>query len=934
VTTFGRRSVLVFFAASCAAAVLLVLSRSERFLWESVARPSGVVVDPLRSRTWARPDEAGGPRYRFSRWDALIEINQPGLRIAARSDDGVRVWVDGRIAIDNWTVHAPTVDMSDGDVAPGPRLVRVQHFNDTGPAALSVYFVSPDGVPVYPGRPYLAHRREGEWVKGGFRGLTYSYDPRFLVRAVSWGFRVAACGFAAAALLAVRGVVASLRRRLLVRPRPSELDSWVTPGTQSPAAPLRPRVRIGIYGAFTVAALAATWPLIGHLPTKIAKDMGDPLLNAWVIAWNQHCFLRLSPDVFDANIFYPLPAASAFTDYQWATALLSLPIRAVTANPILIYNCCVLLAFILAAVGFFELARWLTRDTPASVAGAFLVTFTPYRFAQLSHLQVASSHFVPVVLLLTHLSVIRRKGWAIPLLLGAALVAQYLTGFYHAAFLSLYLPVFAGLLLVRYRRMIDVRRAFLRLCLSAGLAVLLVTPFLLNSLRVLPHLPEDLERRSPELFRPVWAMLSRVHVGNQTWARVLPSDAAGPTCLFPGLTLAVLGLVGLSARRFGTRVAYGVLIFLPLLMASGGAFALASEVYPLFRVIRAPSRQAMLSYTALAVAAVYGLRRIGGVLGRRGRWLLAGGVSCLALVESWNVPLPLNVGEVAESSWPGHHLAMGERAPGVYRWLANADRVNVIAEVPDRRLERFIYQLYSVCHWKRSVGGVSGQSPPISVLAMTALHAFPSEASLRAMASLGVDRIVVHYGIIGTGAPALWDKVARARGMLSPEYTEGGDVVYRLTVDSTYERLVQQAEVIPLPAPVVTAGDSLVTEVVDGKLGTAWRIPVAGSQPSALHFVLSPPAVLRGVRIAVGPDYLDYPRMAIIRARHPLGQWKTLATESDLFPWLPDMLAGPDRGSVYVFFEPTPVAELDVRLPRWPHEGVRRVAEIRGIAGG
>jgi hypothetical protein len=202
------------------------------------------------------------------------------------------------------------------------------------------------------------------------------------------------------------------------------------------------------------------------------------------------------------------------------------------------------------------------------------------------------------------------------------------------------------------------------------------------------------------------------------------------------------------------------------------------------------------------------------------------------------------------------------------------------------------------------------------------------------MASLGVDCIIVHYGIIGSGAPSLWDKVARARGMLTPEYTEGSDVVYRLAVDSTYGHLAEQSEVIPLPVPVVRGSDSLLTEVVDGNVGTAWRIPVASPQPAVLRFDLSSPVVLRGVQIAIGPYHLDYPRAAIVGARAPLGGWRTLAKESDLFPWLPSMLAGHDRGSVYVFFEPTPVAELEVQLPRWPHEGVRRVAEVRGIAGG
>ena len=54
------------------------------------------------------------------------------------SDDGVRVWVDGRLVIDNWDVHGSEVDSA--PLAGGAHTIRVEYFEATGWAELSVAF--------------------------------------------------------------------------------------------------------------------------------------------------------------------------------------------------------------------------------------------------------------------------------------------------------------------------------------------------------------------------------------------------------------------------------------------------------------------------------------------------------------------------------------------------------------------------------------------------------------------------------------------------------------------------------------------------------------------------------------------------------------------------------------------------------------------------
>jgi hypothetical protein len=60
-------------------------------------------------------------------------------RLRAASDDGIRVWLDDELVIDDWTHHAPRQHTHDFEV-PAPREInmRVEYFELDGHAALEV----------------------------------------------------------------------------------------------------------------------------------------------------------------------------------------------------------------------------------------------------------------------------------------------------------------------------------------------------------------------------------------------------------------------------------------------------------------------------------------------------------------------------------------------------------------------------------------------------------------------------------------------------------------------------------------------------------------------------------------------------------------------------------------------------------------------------
>jgi len=68
---------------------------------------------------------------------AAIDLPAGTYTFVTVSDDGIRLWVDGELIIDNWTWHPPTEDRATVDLEKGIHEVKIEHFEIDGWAALS-----------------------------------------------------------------------------------------------------------------------------------------------------------------------------------------------------------------------------------------------------------------------------------------------------------------------------------------------------------------------------------------------------------------------------------------------------------------------------------------------------------------------------------------------------------------------------------------------------------------------------------------------------------------------------------------------------------------------------------------------------------------------------------------------------------------------------
>ena len=72
------------------------------------------------------------------RAEAVVQLPPGTFELSVTSDDGVRVWIDGKLVIDRWNVHESALDRV--PIATGRRRLKVEYFEATGWAELQVRF--------------------------------------------------------------------------------------------------------------------------------------------------------------------------------------------------------------------------------------------------------------------------------------------------------------------------------------------------------------------------------------------------------------------------------------------------------------------------------------------------------------------------------------------------------------------------------------------------------------------------------------------------------------------------------------------------------------------------------------------------------------------------------------------------------------------------
>src|SRR4051795_10817966 len=146
-------------------------------------------------------------------------------------------------------------------------------------------------------------------------------------------------------------------------------------------------------------ALAMHWPLPLHIGRDVPRDLGDPLPQAWQGAGEGNALPPQPLDWFQANAFWPLRDSLAFSDALVGYA----PAGAIGSGPhaaIVRYDLLFLLAYAVAFLGAYLLARELGAGRAGAMVAGTAFAYAPWRLEQDGHLHVLSSGGIALALAL------------------------------------------------------------------------------------------------------------------------------------------------------------------------------------------------------------------------------------------------------------------------------------------------------------------------------------------------------------------------------------------------------------------------------------------------------------------------------------------------------------------------------------------------------
>ena len=525
----------------------------------------------------------------------------------------------------------------------------------------------------------------------------------------------------------------------------------------------RARTRLARGGAIAALAVllttAFTYPIAARLGSVGRFDTGDGHWSIWCVAWVSHALATDPLHVFDANIFVPHRDTLAYSENNIAAGVLGLPAYLLTGNPYATHNLSMLLGIGLAFVGAYALARYLTRDTGASIVAAIGFAFCPFLFARTAHIQLMLFFGLPLAMLAMHRLVdapSARRGVALGLALAVEALACGYYGIFAGLLTALGLPFFAWTR--GHWRSVPY---WAGAAAAAAISIALVLPFFLPYVRVQGEL--GFTRSVEEA--AYYSADPQAWLASSAWAHrwILPLLGHWNEVLFPGALTLVGGLWG--ARRAWQAAApmasgapdaaspagfrprrdvlafYGISGLLAFWISFGpvaGLYRVLFAVIPVFSLLRAPSRIGIVVVLALAVGLASGLAVLFARLTPRTRTWAAAALALAMSAELFTAPIAVRDAPPVASA---------------YRHLATLPR-GAVLELPffyERSdfPRHAAYMSASGWHWQPLINGYSDHIPPEFRDLAPRMHGFPSMESFAELRQRRARYVVLHLNLYG-----------------------------------------------------------------------------------------------------------------------------------------------------------------------------------------
>jgi hypothetical protein len=500
---------------------------------------------------------------------------------------------------------------------------------------------------------------------------------------------------------------------------------------------------------YTAVTLALFRTLLPTVTTHLFGDLGDPLLNTAILAWNA-TVVPLTDPWWNFPTFAPLSGVTAWTEHLLGVYPLTTPIIWTTGNAVLAYNVVQLVSPPLNGLCAFLLVREVTGSATGAFVGGLAFAFAPFHGEHVTHIQLETIYGMPLALYGLHLYL--RTG-------ARTALAWFAVGWLSALLSSAYLLIFFSILLVLWCAWFLRSRSLRTWTSVAGTA-------LVTALPVVPLVLGYYTRQRAYAFaRPydevksfAASVVSLTGISHRSvlWKGVLP-DHFNEASLFPGLCVVVLIGLALMARgedasdqRAGNHASrYACVLFYfvatvvmwalalgPELTWAGGSSSIHGPYWllqqlPGGQTIRVPARAWVVATLCLSVCAgagaAYATRRL------RSLWIL----------------LPITLAIVGE----GWFVADTFEVPPVSRELRLPEGAVVLDLPLYEGYENAVPQYLAVMSGYRVLNGYSGYAAPhfgplrdaLAAHRYTALDAFRRRGDLYAIVRHSVDPAVVEW---------------------------------------------------------------------------------------------------------------------------------------------------------------------------------------------
>lgn len=503
-------------------------------------------------------------------------------------------------------------------------------------------------------------------------------------------------------------------------------------------------------------SLAFNWEIVRHPRTVILSGIGDPLLQAWELAWLRH--LVTNPGMFwTANIFYPAKRNFAFTDSLLGYLPLSFLFGDDQYAAVLRYNVAFVIACALAFVGAYLLTRQLGGNWQAALLAGIVFAWAPWRLVHNGHLNILSTGGIALALFaiarghgysLRHRirPELARPWWAFA---GWLIAAWQVTIGFATGIPFVYLMGGVGIAVIVgnvMRRRQLVRRLFvangLGIVVFLGITALMAIPYLrVESIYHFTRPVTEVRFYSPP---PVGLFVT----GTQTWLwrhgpfeqlKYLPTPAAPEQAIFPGIVIVAVALVGLFVSVWPRRVraVLGVATVVMTILLPGTTFFGGTYTYlllwrylPGWNGLRAPGRLILWVTLLLILLAAGAVTRLTQLLSERAPRAALVALALLPALGALLEAVPVQT----SATVPGI-------PPDLHRLFAQPHQPMLI--LPETSRSDVVYMLWSVDGFPQLANGNSGNFPPQYEAVVADTTNFPDPAGVAALKHFGIHTVVV-----------------------------------------------------------------------------------------------------------------------------------------------------------------------------------------------